>query len=191
VEQLSTASSMRYGFARLPGGPLVAVPVAAALMLAEAEALGRAPFPVIFVHDHLGVRRVAVGFVGVPADVAGAHDRAEAAVAVATSIAAPSAAPAAALPRTLILLLLPCSLPACQQEGGAAVPIHVGKNRKLSTTLRNRLAWMQLLICLRGSTSVRHNQLPEKLRRPFVVPELFFRSRLGRINPLVQSGLFE
>src|ERR1700744_2881583 len=40
------------GFACLPGGPLVAVPMAAAFMLGEAEALGRAPFPVIFVRDH-------------------------------------------------------------------------------------------------------------------------------------------
>jgi hypothetical protein len=72
LQRLQNQTTWEQGFPRrpryavafgLPGGPLVAVPVAAAFMLAEAEALGRAPLPVIFVHDHLGVRRIIVGLV--------------------------------------------------------------------------------------------------------------------------------
>src|ERR1700761_9851148 len=58
----------------LPDRPLVAAPITAAFMLTEAEFLARAPAPIVLVDNDTGVGRIAVGLVGVPADVAGTDD---------------------------------------------------------------------------------------------------------------------
>lgn len=49
-------------------------PVTAAFMFAENVSFVRAPVPVVFMDDHPGIGRIVVGFVGVPADIAGTYD---------------------------------------------------------------------------------------------------------------------
>jgi len=56
-------------------GPAFTPPVAAALMLAPAEAFVLTPAPVVRMDDHAGVGRILVGCGGVPAYVFAAHDR--------------------------------------------------------------------------------------------------------------------
>src|SRR5689334_8523911 len=60
---------------RLPLGPFFAVPIAAAFVLAEHILVLRARAPVVLVNDDLGIKWIAIGFVGVPAHIAAADDR--------------------------------------------------------------------------------------------------------------------
>src|SRR6516164_2773374 len=55
--------------------PAVAPPITAALVLAPPEMLARAPPPVVTMHDHAGIRRIAVPLLGMPAHVVITDDR--------------------------------------------------------------------------------------------------------------------
>src|SRR6476469_7681121 len=108
---------------QLPGCPPVVAPVATAFMLAEGVSFARTPTPGVFMDGHPGLRRIGVGFVGMPADIAGTYDGGR--CAGGRKCQQGSAGKGGFGQNSHgVSLLLPCSLPACQRATSSDVPAH-------------------------------------------------------------------